>query len=912
MQLYRWAKSFDPERPCYYSDGVTATGLGTTVPQILGPELTVETLACRNGANSSSAGCFADVLVTQAGWGHAKYPPSWFNPLWQPAGPPGSRGPPFFWYSPDDGSHLPADLPVPSIVHEAYDGRTFPRLETNRDSFTGSIVKGGELYCDQSIRRLDELNLLHENHLWAQASEELYTQWAKVYIEGYHLDPSTSGYQWWVGYDWFGLSNGIVGGHENEPRPKPGISNATLRSVQREIMLLTPDPLLIQTSAWEAGQHISLPVLLQNLTFGGFPSWRKGARLVWTATTMSDGRIVARGQQPIAADTILQGDIGLLANASFSLPSTDTYDTVTVRVELALDGDTWSNSWDLGVFPRAGLPPGTCTVPVFASRDVLAATRQQCSNAAPMPASNALPHTPFVVVAGNDGMDEATAAALSVAGGAAVLLNPPATGSFPAYTGLHSIGTAANVDGFHQPWWSSPGSTCTLAYNSTLVRDGMKLRGSFVPFPFSELITNATAYVLDNVSASAVNAVQVHLRNVPVAATDKTVCNGGNGCGAQMTTVSNQALVLELPVVQSVAAGAAAPGASILISGLFMFNASALPKSPQARWAFASLVAHAVDKAKNKTTTKSDGLGANLKSDDHVSEGRLPPQQHCPCVPASLCRPLSPQPNSRREVFAYHGSEKTQPPNAWSGAGAFNNGSSWRTYDWTKVTSIGLFATMTGAEGWDLLCTAHKHGVRVLPWSGMAWGKPNPIVEPYRAYRYQHREVYSNTTYIDQNAKLAAAFVISSGFDGILLDAEGLRPYSAFPAGAYGRLRTGLVYWVSRLRTELDKVLPGGILTWTVDSNATRADKIGRTYDFAGLAQAGVDYFQPMEYCLSGDTPMTGRRPHHIYYTSRSNDPIWTLNETVQSFAKYGINASRLVMLRKNSDTFSICFLSVR
>ena len=198
VQLYRWAKSFDPERPCYYADGVTATGLGTTVPQILGPELTVETLACRNGANSSSAGCFTDVLVTQAGWGHAKYPPSWFNPLWQPAGPPGSRGPPFFWYSPDDGSHLPADLPVPSIVHEAYDGRTFPRLETNRDSFTGSIVKGGELYCNQSIRRLDELNLLHENHLWAQASEELYTQWLKLYIEGYHLDPSTSGYQWWV------------------------------------------------------------------------------------------------------------------------------------------------------------------------------------------------------------------------------------------------------------------------------------------------------------------------------------------------------------------------------------------------------------------------------------------------------------------------------------------------------------------------------------------------------------------------------------------------------------------------------------------------------------------------------------------------------------------------------------------
>ena len=81
VQLYRYAKVFDPERPCYYADGVTAAGLGTSVPQILGPELSVASLACKNGANTSNAGCFADLLVTQAGWGHAKYPPSWFNPL---------------------------------------------------------------------------------------------------------------------------------------------------------------------------------------------------------------------------------------------------------------------------------------------------------------------------------------------------------------------------------------------------------------------------------------------------------------------------------------------------------------------------------------------------------------------------------------------------------------------------------------------------------------------------------------------------------------------------------------------------------------------------------------------------------------------------------------------------------------
>ena len=189
-------------------------------------------------------------------------------------------------------------------------------------------------------------------------------------------------------------------------------------------------------------------------------------------------------------------------------------------------------------------------------------------------------------------------------GGTAVLLSPSTSGgTFAAYTGLAAIGAAVNVDAFHQPWWSSPGSTCTLAYNTSLVRDRMGLRGSFVPFPFAELITNATAYVLDNVTLPALHGVQVHLRNVPVDSTDKTSCNGGNGCGAQTTTVSNQALVFEAPLLQSKAvtdsadADLEAKGATAVVCGLDIFNASVLPKSPQARWVFATLIDYALDAA---------------------------------------------------------------------------------------------------------------------------------------------------------------------------------------------------------------------------------------------------------------------------------------------------------------------------
>ena len=43
------------------------------------------------------------------------------------------------------------------------------------------------------------------------------------------------------GFDWIAASNGLIGGHANNPKAKPGISNATLRSVQNELVLLVKD-----------------------------------------------------------------------------------------------------------------------------------------------------------------------------------------------------------------------------------------------------------------------------------------------------------------------------------------------------------------------------------------------------------------------------------------------------------------------------------------------------------------------------------------------------------------------------------------------------------------------------------------------------------------------------------------------
>ena len=82
-----------------------------------------------------------------------------------------------------------------------------------------------------------------------------------------------------------------------------------------------------------------------------------------------------------------------------------------------------------------------------------------------------------------------------------------------------------------------------------------------------------------------------------------------------MTTVSSQALVFEAPLLlhnnsastAATAGLAAAKGATALVSGLDMLNASFLPKSPQTRWAFAAMIDYALSTAANQTRLADGG-----------------------------------------------------------------------------------------------------------------------------------------------------------------------------------------------------------------------------------------------------------------------------------------------------------------
>eukprot|EP01052_Picozoa_sp_SAG31_P045562 SAG31_NODE_8371_length_1464_cov_1.275458_1_plen_294_part_10 len=204
------------------------------------------------------------------------------------------------------------------------DSRSFPRLEVNAESFAASVVKGRELWYADSIAKMTAIGLLEENDMWSSASEGYKGEILKVAFENFNIDMTgpgiLSGYELWLGFDWFGASNGecsllfivsrmitkvgafapilsvretrccahfalgLIGGHGNQPRSKPGFSNSSLRSVQREIMVLAKTPMALQRAAYAPGQEVNIELLLKNMTLGGFPPWGPNPMLKWRAT----------------------------------------------------------------------------------------------------------------------------------------------------------------------------------------------------------------------------------------------------------------------------------------------------------------------------------------------------------------------------------------------------------------------------------------------------------------------------------------------------------------------------------------------------------------------------------------------------------------------------------------------------
>ena len=187
----------------------------------------------------------------------------------------------------DIASGVPVgELPVPMLLHEAFDARTFPRLESNLRAFEGGMLKAGA-WLNSSIDRMRVLGLLAETDDWALASEKRYNLHMKTYLESYRLDPAVSGYEWWLGFDWIAASNGLIGGHANNPTAKPGINNVTLRNVQNEVVLLVKDPAVLQATGRRPGEYVPIEILLANWTFMQTPQWfGKDPQLSWAVSVV--------------------------------------------------------------------------------------------------------------------------------------------------------------------------------------------------------------------------------------------------------------------------------------------------------------------------------------------------------------------------------------------------------------------------------------------------------------------------------------------------------------------------------------------------------------------------------------------------------------------------------------------------
>ena len=357
---------------------------------------------------------------------------------------------------------------------QAYDGRTFPRLEVNQEACIGGAFTAGN-WLNGSIGRLRELGLLEENAAWSLASEREYSQWMKIYMECHRLDNGVSGYEWWLGFDWIAASNGITGGHENAWHPKSGIDNATLRSVQNEVVLLVVNPLTLQSTARTPNETLPVTLVLLNWTFGGHPTRDQPARIVWSAGVMGEAAF-ASGSVP------LHGGGG----SCRARPCLSQHSTSPCHRPRRRSRSGWlsvSRSDPRRLRQTAGtLQWCQSAITVFAAADLLGAAQAVCANAVAIPADFA-PTGPFVVL--TDLLDADVAAATHRHLSAVLLFNPNAAGEFPiCATSPIGYVPLPTPHGSQQTWWMSPGTVGTLVYNSSWTAQlGYVMRHAWGPCP---------------------------------------------------------------------------------------------------------------------------------------------------------------------------------------------------------------------------------------------------------------------------------------------------------------------------------------------------------------------------------------------------------------------------------------------
>ena len=107
-----------------------------------------------------------------------------------------------------------------------------------------------------------------------------------------------------------------------------------------------------------------------------------------------------------------------------------------------------------------------------------------------------------------------------------------------------------------------------------------------------------------------------------------------------------------------------------------------------------------------------------------VAPAAAPPAPLLPCANISTaeecgvrCRPLCLTNSTPKECLPLR--NHTFEVTAYHSCGAYEaQGSEWQLIDWDRVTSVAEFCAETHEERsyWQMVCTAHERGVRVINW----------------------------------------------------------------------------------------------------------------------------------------------------------------------------------------------------
>ena len=209
----------------------------------------------------------------------------------------------------------------------------------------------------------------------------------------------------------------------------------------------------------------------------------------------------------------------------------------------------------------------------------------------------------------------------------------------------------------------------------------------------------------------------------------------------------------------------------------------------------------------------------------------------CPCADLSLCK--TPTVQHEREFFGF-------------------GGSTWRTLDWTHVTTVAW------ADDVEMVCKAHEAGARRIAAAPGYVFSPDPEVR--RAW-------------IDNLIEIMK----TQFFDGVTFDYED--PLDQTPGSPTFDNMTYYVALINETTRALHAAIPGSqtsvCVAWSPD------DIDGRNYDFASLAAAS-----DLMYVMLYDTQsqIFGR------CIASANSPLGLAQRGIQRYLQLGIPAEKLIM----------------